>query len=236
MKHSENSQIQDFMPLVANVLQKGLQALSDGQSTYSADPIEQYAYSVFSRVSEIDNAFKGIEITIEYLKKGCYSESDFSFAEHHAFHVENYLLRLTSVVDRAYLLAGSSLFMSDEKIEAWDGKKLITSKLKLESADSLKVLNKMNRQIDALKKTRNKVAHQAGYSNKNLCAVEFIENSESPEIYEELTRHLSLQELKEIIISDVLPNFESVAKLLHELVEELIGCLSFVYHDLLART
>ncbi|CDT62433.1 hypothetical protein VCR15J2_470038 [Vibrio coralliirubri] len=231
MKHSKNIHIQQLVPLVAKALKNGLTAIQVSEQVYSAKPIEQYAHKVYSRVLEIDNAFKNIDISLEYLKKSEFVDSQFKFSEHHSFHVENYLLRLTSVIDRSFLLVGSSICMSDKDIEDFHGKKEISKKLKEFSPKAARILKKMNNQIRHLKIKRNKVAHQSGYSNKNLCVVELIE--ESKEEFEHLTSILSLNELKEIVISNSVTDFEQVTASMHDLVDELIGSLAFFYQKLL---
>ncbi|WP_185836052.1 Cthe_2314 family HEPN domain-containing protein [Vibrio cholerae] len=236
MLHAENGHIKQFFPLVSNVLEKGLIALQKGDKSYPATPIEAYALNVFSRVSEIDNAFKCIYLTLEYLGKKSYPDSEYDFSEHHAFHVENFLLRLTSVVDRCYLLVGSTLLMTDKKIEKLGGKKDVYKKIKDFSPESAEILTKMNSKISELKKVRNKVAHQAGFSNQNLGVIKVIENAESAAQVESLTGIMSLDALKEIVIDDSLEQFREVASVMDRLVSELIDSLAFVYSTLLERT
>lgn len=236
MLHSENNHIKQFFPLVTNVLEKGLIALQDGEKAYSATPIEIYAQNVFSRAYEIDNAFKCIALTLEYLSKKSYQDSEYNFSEHHEFHVENFLLRLTSVVDRCYLLVGSTLLMADKQIEKLGGKKDIYKKVKAFSPDSAKILTNMDLTISALKKTRNKVAHQAGFSNKNLGVIQVIENAESASQVESLTDIMPLDAIKDIVIEDSVVQFQEVSSAMDRLVTELIDSLAYVYSTLLERT
>lgn len=44
-----------------------LSALEKGDKKCTVTEIQKYAHDVFSRVSEIDNAFKNLNIAIEYL-------------------------------------------------------------------------------------------------------------------------------------------------------------------------
>lgn len=236
MLHAENGHITQFFPLVSNALAKGLIALQNGDKSYPATPIETYALSVFLRVSEIDDAFKCISLTLEYLSKKSYPDSEYDFSDHHAFHVENFLLRLTSVVVRCYLFVGSTLLMADKKIEKLGGNKDIYEELKDFSPESARILSKMNSKISDFKKIRNKVAHQAGFSNKNLAVIKVIENAESPSQVECMTDIMSLDVLKEIVIDDSLELFREVASVMDLLVSELIDSLAFVYSTLLERT
>ena len=149
--HSQHPKIKQFFPLVTKSLSRGAKAFSNGEKSYEASAIEKYAQDIFSRVSEIDNAFTKMSITIEYLKKSCYDNSDYSFSDHHSFHVENFLLRLTSVVDRSYLLAGSTMLMENHNIEKLGGNKTVSHELKSFSPGSYEILKKMEKEINHLR-------------------------------------------------------------------------------------
>jgi len=232
--HSEHPKIKQFFPLVTESLTKGLAALSNGDSSYEAPAIEVYAQEVFSRVSEIDNAFKNMSISIEYLKKTDHPGSGYSFSEHHAFHIENFLLRLTGVVDRSYLLAGSTMLMENSKIEKLGGKRTVHKELKSFSPCSVEILNRMEGAIDHLRTSRNKVAHQAGFSSKNLSVLQTIENSESDFIsVRQITEIMSYEKIKDVVIEESVDQFDAVIPIMDGLVKELIDSLSFVYDGLL---
>jgi hypothetical protein len=220
--------------LVTASLAKGLSALSNGKSTYHASPIEQYSQDVFARAAEIDNAFKNINITLEYLARKTYLDSKYSFSEHHAFHAENFLLRLTSVVDRSYLLAGSTMLMENSKIERLGGNKIIHKELSNFSPESFAILKRMEDTISHLRTPRNKVAHQAGFSNKNLCILQAIENSILESIpVNEITDIMSYDKIKDVVIADSIERIQEVSLALDASVEALINSFSFVYSGLL---
>jgi hypothetical protein len=235
--HSENPKIKQLFPLVTKSLIKGMAALSNGDRSYSPTAMEKYAQDVFSRVAEIDNAFKNMSITIEYLRQKAYKGSDYNFSEHHAFHIENFLLRLTSVIDRSYLLAGSTMLMENIKIERLYGSRKVNKKLESFSPASADILKKMEDAIEPLRGHRNKIAHQAGFSNKNLCVLQTIENSESESIsVKQITDIMSYDEIKDVVINGSIEQFESFLPIMNDLVKELIGGLSFVYDGLLKNT
>jgi hypothetical protein len=235
--HSENPNIKQFFPLVTKSLSKAMLALSDGNSSYSASSLEKYAQDVFSRVAEIDNAFKNMSITIEYLRQKSYKDSSYNFSEHHAFHIENFLLRLTSVVDRSYLLAGSTMLMENRKIEKMGGNGKVSKNLVNFSPTSATILKTMEDTIDHLRVSRNKVAHQAGFSNKNLCVLQTIENAELESIsVKEITDIMSYDEIKEVVIDESIEQYENVLPVIDNLVKELIDSLSSVYSGLLQST
>ncbi|SMN17620.1 hypothetical protein CRYPA_1031 [uncultured Candidatus Thioglobus sp.] len=229
--HSENPNIKQLFPLVTESLSKAMSALSNGNSNYSASSLEIYAQDVFSRVAEIDNAFKNMRITIEYLRKTSYSDSSYNFSEHHSFHIENFLLRLTSVVDRSYLLAGSTMLMENEKIEKMGGNGKVSEELVHFSPPSDTILKTMEDTIDHLRIPRNKVAHQAGFSSKNLCVLQTIENAKSESIsVKQITDIMSYDEIKEVVIDESIEQYEKILPVIDNLVKELIDSLSFKKH------
>jgi len=196
--------------------------------------MEKYSQDIFGRTAEIDNAFKNINITLEYLSKNTYTDSKYSFSEHHALHIENFLLRLTSVVDRSYLLAGSTMLMENSKIERLGGNRNVYKELATFSPASSEILKNMEDAIDHLREPRNKVAHQAGFSSKNLCILQAIENSKIESIsITKITDIMSYDEIKELVIADSLEKFQSASSVLDGMVTELINSLSFVYSGLL---
>jgi len=220
--------------LVTKSLSETFIALQNGNETYNASAMEQYAQSIFSRVAEIDNAFKNLSITLEYLKKKGYGDSEYNFSEHHAFHIENFLLRLISIIDRSHLLAGSTMLMENNEIERLGGNKKVCKKLTDFSSVSADVLNQMSTAVGSLRDTRNKVAHQSGFSSKNIMVLQTIENAEIESIcVKEITDIMSYDEIQDIVISDAIEPFTEVISTMNGLVEELIDSLSFVYTGLI---
>jgi len=234
MPHTENPNIKQFFPLVTKSISKGLDALSNDNSSYSASVVEQYAQNIFSRAAEIDNAFKNISITMEYLRRKTYGDSKYSFSEHHAHHIENFLLRLTSVVDRSYLLAGSSVLMENSNIERIGGNNRVNKELLEHAPISAAILKEMNDAIADLRQPRNKVAHQAGFSSKNLCVLQAIENAGIESIsVKEITNIMSYDKIKEVVSDESIEQYESVLLVIDKLVTDLINNLPFLYTDLL---
>lgn len=234
MLHIENPNIKQFFPLVTKSISKGMDALSNGDSSYDASPIEIYAQNIFSRVAEIDNAIKSISIALEYLRQKKYENSEYNFSEHHAYHIENFLLRLTSVVDRSYLLSGSTIMMKNKQIERIGGNQKIYKKLLSISPDSATILENMRDTIKNLQAPRNKVAHQAGFSNKNLCVLQAIENAGIESIsVKEITNQMSYDNIKEVVSDESIEQYETVLFAVDKLVTDLINSLSFLYTGLL---
>ena len=234
MPHTESPNIKQFFPLVTDSLSKGMAAFSNGNDSYSASAIEIYAQNIFSRVAEIDNAIKSISITLEYLHQKTYGNSDYNFSEHHVYHIENFLLRVTSVVDRSYLLAGSTIMMENSRIEKIGGNQKIYKKILSISPDSATILEEMRDTIKDLQTPRNKVAHQAGFSSKNLCVLQAIESAGIESIsVKEITDIMSYDKIKEVVSDESIEQYESVLLVIDKLVTDLINSLPFRYTDLL---
>jgi len=232
--HSENTHIKQLFPLVTKSLSNILSEMQKGNTTYSVTAMEQYAQTIFSRVAEIDNAFKNLSITLEYLKKSDYVDSEYNFSEHYAFHIENFLLRLISIIDRSHLLAGSTMLMENCKIEKIGGNKKVYQKLTDFSPESAGILSRMSDAVGELKGARNKVAHQSGYSSKNIMVLQTIENAGAESIcVKKVTDIMSYEEIKNIVIAESIESFAEVISTMDNLVKELIDSLSFVYTGLL---
>ncbi len=236
MFHTENPNIKQFFPLVTESLSKGMTALSDGDNSYGASTIEIYAQNIFSRAYEIDNALKNISITMEYLRQKTYEDSKFSFSEIHAHHIENFLLRLTSVIDRSYLLAGSTLLIPDTEIEKLGGNRKISKELLKISPESAAILDRMRNTIDNLRIPRNKVAHQAGFSSNNLCVLKAVENSEIESVSaKKITDIMSYDKIKEVVSDQSIEQYQLILSEIDILVTELIDSLSSIYTNLLKK-
>ena len=98
-------------------------AQENGQVNAKVSEKQKYAHDIYARVLEIDNAFKTLKMALEYLGKEKFDDSEFDLSEHYAFHAENFLLRLTSVVDRCHLLAGTTVLLDKNKMECNGGNK-----------------------------------------------------------------------------------------------------------------
>lgn len=141
------------------------------------------------------------------------------------------------MVDRPYLLAGSTMLMENSKIERLGGNGRVYKELKDSSSSSSEILKKMENAIEHLREPRNKVAHQAGFSSKNLCVLQAIENSKFESVsIKQITDVMSYDDIKELVIADSLEKLQSAASALDSLVNELISNLSFVYSGLLKVT
>ena len=92
----------------------------------------------------------------------------------------------------------------------------------------------MSDAVGNLRETRNKVAHQSGYSSKNIMVLQTIENAGKESVcVKNITDIMSYEEIKNIVIDDAITPFTEVVTTMDDLVKELIDSLSFVYTGLL---
>jgi hypothetical protein len=123
--HFENDHLVPLMPHYLKGVANSLDCIKKGIEYYDSDIIVFYATVVLDRVAEIDRAFEGLKLSIEYLDKKEFGGSEFEFTSHYSFHVENFILRLTGIADRCWLLVGSSLLFERKSIEKLQGKSKI---------------------------------------------------------------------------------------------------------------
>lgn len=234
MNHFENVGLNPLKPFYIKYLHKGLVAYSSKKQVFDGTIKEKYAHDICARIHEIDNAFDSLSLSIEYLEKTEFQESAFNFSIHHSFHVENFLLRLTSVVDRCYKVAGTSILLKKKTIESIRGNSEILKELKQYSEGAVQAIKAVDKVVKPLRKLRNQVAHEAGYSNRNLNCLSMIVNIEEPSLLKQFEDVMSVEQLKAVIIRDTLDLLKPTIERMSVNVELLIESLSQIYQDVVA--
>ncbi len=126
------------------------------------------------------------------------------------------------------------MLMENGEIERLGGNKKVHKQLSSFSPEAFSILKRMEDTITHLRVPRNKVAHQSGFSSKNLCILQTIESSAVESIsVKMITDIMSYDEIKDIVVANSLEQFKSVAIALDKLVAELIDSLSFVYSGII---
>lgn len=229
MKHSENKILEKFLPFRMNCTEYML-----GDSL-DVNTIDIYCYNTCYRVMEIDTNLKSLHLTLEYLKKREFTDSSYSFITHHSFHIENFFLRLTGLIDRCYLFAGTSIGLDKNKIEKLSGKKLIIKELnKLSHPNSL-TLAKLDDTINEFKKERNKIAHQESYYRKNFIILNALDN-EDKEFSSKFNIDISIDKVKshEIFLTNEM--FNSLLDELDNLIKRLIDNFDDTYLKVIKKS
>lgn len=176
--------------------------------------IEHYAKLIFSRAIAVQNAYENLKLSIEYLEKGDFPDSNFDFKDHYKYHLECFYLSLFSVIDRCYLLVGSSILLDDSQIENIKGKSLINKKLKSEThlSNLLQALNTLNKNVNKFKKIRNKIAHNNSFSNEHLEILGYLKII--PEISSKMLESVSINDtemnIKEGLMKETKVELDSV--------------------------
>ncbi|MBN3197518.1 hypothetical protein H5A20_02210 [Pectobacterium brasiliense] len=165
-----------------------------GNSEVNFLETEHYAKLIFSRAIAVQNAYEHLKLSIEYLEKGDFPASKFDFKDHHKYHLECFYISLFSVIDRCYLLVGSSILFDESQIENIKGKELINKRLKSEThlSNVLKSLNTLNSNVNKFKKIRNKITHNNSFSNEHLEILGFLKII--PDISSKMLESVSLND------------------------------------------
>ncbi|WP_196597917.1 Cthe_2314 family HEPN domain-containing protein, partial [Aliivibrio fischeri] len=230
-----NSNIKPLFPLVCEYLQAMLKAQESGQSSVKVSENQKYAHDVYARVLEIDNAFKTLNMSLEYLGKEKFDDSEFELSEHYAFHAENFLLRLTSVVDRCHLFAGTTVLLDKKRMERLGGNRYILDHMHENFPQTAEILEKLNNSVSQLRTSRNKVAHQEGFSTKNLIVIQAMESKEG-DFLSEVSKVMEPEDIITLVREEISSDFKPVVIEMQSLVSNLIDNLAPIYQQLGSNT
>lgn len=147
---------------------KGLHEYKTRQNAgkFSATALEQYSAQVLERVDALDSSISSLRLALKSVEDLDRAHS--SVVELYRYHHENFLLRLTGVVDRAHRLVGASLMMDTKKLEKVGSNKLVERAVITDYPDVHRALKKLADAVAAHKNDRNMVAHSAAYSTREL--------------------------------------------------------------------
>lgn len=138
-----------------------------GPAQVEVSPAEHRAHAIFSRVAEVDNCLRSLRIAIAGLQAEATSESP--SVEQYRYHVENYLLRLTGIYDRACRFAGIATGMPSEQVDQQSGNSKVLSRLKRSGAQKpLETLRELKALLEPHWDNRNMVAHAVEYSSREI--------------------------------------------------------------------
>ncbi|MCK5345696.1 MAG: hypothetical protein KAR20_19940 [Candidatus Heimdallarchaeota archaeon] len=222
--HFKNDHLEPLMPHYLKGVENSLDCIKKGIEYYDSDIIAFYATEVLDRVCEIDRVFEGLKLSIEYLDKKEFGGSEFEFTSHHSFHVENFILRLTGITDRCWLLVGSSLLFEKKSIEKLQGKSKIKKAIQVfpHIEESIDVIESI---VMKFRKDRNDIAHNCGYKNNNLFVLAAINNFDL-EVDDMLGAN-------QYVIDEAVGLLHPVIDELNIAITNLISSLSFLYKRIL---
>ncbi len=156
-----------LLPHIKAYALKSLHEYKTGQNgKFSATALEQYSAQVLERVNALDSCISSLRLALSFINDLDRAHS--SVIELYRYHHENFLLRLTGVVDRAHRLVGASLRMDTNDLEKVGSNKLVERAVSTDHPDVHRALKKLADAVAAHKKDRNMVAHSAAYSTREL--------------------------------------------------------------------
>ncbi|MBC7007053.1 hypothetical protein BIZ38_01165 [Pseudoalteromonas sp. BZK2] len=212
-----------------------LEAQENGQASAKVTEKQKYAHDVYARVLEIDNAFKTLSLSLEYLGKDKFDDSNFDLSEHYAFHAENFLLRLTSVVDRCHLFVGTAVLLDKNLMERLGGNKFVFEHMRENYPKTAEFLKKLNKSVSTLRAARNRIAHQEGFSSKNLIVIQVMESDEG-NFVSEVSKIMAPEKITALVREEISSDFKPVVREMQNLVSKLIDSLAVYYLELIKDT
>ncbi len=221
----EHQAVERLMPLFQSYLLKRLQKPELDKAPFKATKEESYAAKVFERIGELDNAVKSLHLAIHFVTDLESTHQD--APEVYRYHYENFLLRLTGIVDRAHHLVGTSLLLSPSKLERVGANQFVLKSIASDHPELLQCLIKLATVSDKHRASRNKVAHSNAFSTLELGLFSAVVS-------------LNLNVGNKTQIDELMNNYFSesgaeLALLITEMVtgiEELLDALAPIYKDL----
>lgn len=174
-------------------------------------------------------------MSLEYLEKGKFDDSEFELSEHYAFHAENFLLRLTSVVDRCHLFAGTTILLDKNQMERIGGNKYVIENIRKKFPETADILEKLNESVSKLRKRRNKIAHQEGFSSNNLVIIQTMEIDEG-NFLSEVSQIMDPKKITALVREEIISDFKPVVAEMQSLVSDLIDSLAPIYQEVIKDT
>lgn len=162
----EHQSLKAFLPHLQNYVQKGLQEVKSNGEQFTATKKEFYAANVFERVGELDNSIKSLHLTINFILNLKNTHED--AADVYRYHYENFLLRLTGIVDRAHRLVGVSLLLDPSKLEKIGANEFVTKSITTDYPELHECLKRLEAAAAKHKTSRNEIAHSKAFSTREL--------------------------------------------------------------------
>lgn len=157
-----------FLPHLQSYMLKGLQEVKvkGNGRRFKATKKETYAANMFERVGELDNSVKSLRLAIGFVLDLKNTHED--APDVYRYHYENFLLRLTGLVDRAYRLVGVSLLLSPSKLERLGANEFVTKSVASDYPELHECLKRLTAAVAKQKTSRNEAAHSKAFSTREL--------------------------------------------------------------------
>jgi len=166
MNSIEHSSLKLLLPYLRKFAKKGLDVMTLGGKKFTASGVEIYAANVFEKVGELDSCIKSLRLAIAFIVD--ISVESPSVADVYKYHYENFILRLTGIIDRAHLLVGASLCLKPADCEKLGGNQFVLKRVVADHPHIHKCLKSIALVASNYKLTRNKIAHSSEFSSREL--------------------------------------------------------------------
>lgn len=94
------------------------------------------------------------------------------------------------------------------------------------------ILEKLNDSVSELRNARNKIAHQEGFSTKNLVVIQAME-TDGGNFLSEVSKVMTPEKLRALVREEISSDFKPVIPKMESVVKDLIDSLSPVYKEVL---
>ncbi|ELM6650461.1 TPA: hypothetical protein I7208_21930 [Vibrio vulnificus] len=188
-------------------------------SSFKEGSIDSYPTKVLERIYELESALVGLKIAVGYLSTPDLQFKEYSYQELFTYHSENFISRLTTVEERAKLLAATVLGSDSLKVASHKGKS--TFEQLIEPHKELKgAFSTISMEISEFKSLRNKIVHEASYSNLELI---YTNIADDPVLNFEVSS--DLRDLWQSSLVGVTQEFNSVFSKLFHRIKALLNSL-----------
>jgi len=230
MNFIEHSSLKHLLPHVRECIQKRLVVMKLGGKKYTASEVEIYTSNVFEKVGELDSCIKSLRLAIAFIVD--ISVESPNVSDVYRYHYENFILRLTGIVDRAHLLVGASLCLKPADYEKLGGNQFVLKRVVADHPLIHKCLKSIAHVASDYKLTRNKIAHSSEFSSRELgifSAIDFlnIEVGEEVDLHDLMNNYFSEggSEL-EVLVDEVTKNIHELLTALHSIYVQVTDFLS----------
>lgn len=162
----EHKALTCILPHLQSYVLKGLQEVKLSGGSFKATDKEIYAANVLERVGELDNSVKSLRLAMSFVLDLNNTQDD--APDLYRYHYENFLLRLTGIVDRAHRLVGTSLGLDSSKLENIGANQFVAKTLLSDYPKLYECLNRLTATAAKHKTSRNEVAHSKAFSSREL--------------------------------------------------------------------
>ncbi|CAG2145561.1 hypothetical protein [Cupriavidus plantarum] len=216
-------------PLLTIYRTVAVNLLTRGESAggrVSLPTTEALSYYIAERAGEVQVAIDFLAFAGDRMKETLSGTGEFRERDYQ-YHYENVLFRAVGTVDRLFLLAGTSAFMSRKELSSTRANENVKRCLKKNYlTGALAVLEEAESLVKPLKKGRNKVAHVAGYTDTLLIAASIDRTPEVDAIYRRELENYHRQGIETVTTLHA-----ELAKLAEKLVVELALVFEFIVEE-----